>query len=822
MASSSETPSSPPGIERPTEQAPGPLEWFKANLIYFVIIGALIVLIYGQTGVNGLFKSGIVAISLGLVIFIHELGHFLAAKWCGVQVRVFSIGFGPPLPGCSFQIGETKYMIGALPLGGYVQMLGEGSENGEVDEGEDSPRSFKRKTVAQRMLIMSAGVIMNVILGVVCLMSVYLHGVKEVVATVWRTDVGFPFWEIDPPSGTRIVEIDGIPKPTFRNVKVETVLSGAARPLKIKLEEPDGKTRELTVQPRKGPGESSRSLGFAPPLSMMNLGGSPKAAAAAFKGKPAFFARTLAVEPGETPLEWKTPTGEWVPLKPGSQGWLDLTRAFEKHPEETLTLKVKGKAGAPREISIAPKGFLPGDNILGTSAAQLENYDPFRVEALPPRQPEGEPDFFEFRRRMRALASQAVVFEAQETKLDEKGKTLLGDKRLVLCGPAPALTLGMTMRMGPVTAIRAGSPGEKAGIWQGDIITQVRILGEDGKAVLDLPQPDPLVLPTLITESSLTRAKKTIEITVLRQDKTAREPSRVTLPAIPLVDPVPTREESSFKPFSPMPITQLGIGYKILNTIQSVVPEGPADKLGLKPGDMIEQVRLVKSINDQGKRTYTWFTPSTKREDGRIEFDQWAYMAQELDAFADTEVGLRVRRGESLLRDAAEEKANGPLLLELKPDPVRHRLERGLMQTQEHQLVKAETLLESLQMGWRETVGSIILIYRSLAGMIRGDLPVESLGGPIEIAAQTFNAADDLIMLIQFIGLISINLAVVNFLPLPPLDGGHMLFLAYEGARGRPAPRTVIDVVTGTGFGLLLLLIAFVFFNDIKRRFFGA
>ena len=86
-----------------------------------------------------------VIIGLGLVIFIHELGHFLAAKWCDVHVKTFSIGFGPAVPFCSYKWGETTYMVGIIPLGGYVAMVGEG-DNAADEDAEEDPRSFRKKT----------------------------------------------------------------------------------------------------------------------------------------------------------------------------------------------------------------------------------------------------------------------------------------------------------------------------------------------------------------------------------------------------------------------------------------------------------------------------------------------------------------------------------------------------------------------------------------------------------------------------------------------------------------------------------------------------
>jgi len=116
---------------------------------------------------------------LGVLVFIHELGHFWVAKKCGVKVLKFSLGFGPKL--FSKQWGETEYLICAIPLGGYVQMLGEGSgEHGENAhlEDEDKDRSFSEKPVSSRLAIVSAGPLMNLLLPFLILPISYMVGVQ--------------------------------------------------------------------------------------------------------------------------------------------------------------------------------------------------------------------------------------------------------------------------------------------------------------------------------------------------------------------------------------------------------------------------------------------------------------------------------------------------------------------------------------------------------------------------------------------------------------------------------------------------------------------
>ena len=116
---------------------------------------------------------------LGVLVFVHELGHFAIAKMCGVKVLKFSLGFGPKL--FSRHRGETEYQVCAIPLGGYVQMLGEGGgEQGEDAEltAEEKTRSFSEQSVAKRLAIVSAGPAMNLLLPLLILPISFMVGVQ--------------------------------------------------------------------------------------------------------------------------------------------------------------------------------------------------------------------------------------------------------------------------------------------------------------------------------------------------------------------------------------------------------------------------------------------------------------------------------------------------------------------------------------------------------------------------------------------------------------------------------------------------------------------
>ena len=119
-------------------------------------------------------------VALGILIFVHELGHFLFAKLFGVAVEKFSLGFGPKVIGRT--IGETEYLVSAIPLGGYVKMLGEG-DDAEVSEANKG-RSFAEKSPLQRVCIVAAGPVFNLVFAFVVYSIILMVGVQMLTAKV--------------------------------------------------------------------------------------------------------------------------------------------------------------------------------------------------------------------------------------------------------------------------------------------------------------------------------------------------------------------------------------------------------------------------------------------------------------------------------------------------------------------------------------------------------------------------------------------------------------------------------------------------------------
>ena len=219
-------------------------------------------------------------IVLGILIFVHELGHFLVAKWMGVKVEKFSLGFGPKLFG--FQHGDTEYLISAFPLGGYVKMFGEGGFSEiEMIEQEyeletpgatpveaykltdvDKARSFAHKSIPQRMAIVFAGPLFNMIFAWSLLIVLYMTGMPILKATIGEVFPDKPAALAGMQKGDLITAINGHKVVQWEDFSAkmanatETVTLAVIRngkPLTIQLKPQTGTTKNLFGETVKKP-----------------------------------------------------------------------------------------------------------------------------------------------------------------------------------------------------------------------------------------------------------------------------------------------------------------------------------------------------------------------------------------------------------------------------------------------------------------------------------------------------------------------------------------------------------------------------------------
>ena len=366
-------------------------------------------------GLSDLWIYFLVAVALGMVIFVHELGHFAVAKLCGVKCEKFYLGFdigGIKL--ARFQWGETEYGIGILPLGGYVKMLGqednparlreeierarlqpEGSSpaNGadpmptesqlrEAEQALHNPRSYLAKSVPQRMAIISAGVIMNMIFAFVAAVLAYWYGVYQVACGVGSVAPGQSAWVKGIRPGDEIIAIGGKPASLFQDVMAGVSLGNLENGVSIGIRRP-GVAEPFTVLVHPDRLTGKPTIGITPP-------------------------RTNALFP------------EGLPVLPGSA-------AAKAQPE-----------------------FKKGDQIVAVDGQSVENF--VQLEAQLVQNPDKALEF-------------TVLRAAEGKSLAADGKN---DQRVVIrVEPNPMQHLGLVMGMGDITAIQEGSPAEKAGLKKG-------------------------------------------------------------------------------------------------------------------------------------------------------------------------------------------------------------------------------------------------------------------------------------------------------------------------------------------------------------------
>ncbi|HET9001714.1 MAG TPA: M50 family metallopeptidase [bacterium] len=206
-------------------------------------------------------------LALELMILVHELGHLIVAKRVGILVYTFAIGFGPRL--ASFTRGETTYALNLLPVGGYVNMAGEDLDNRLPDVAPE--RSFRTKTVAQRLAVVCAGPVMNFVLAVVLLAAVAgVFGIPVGVSNRVGTLIpGYPAAEAGLSPGDVILAIDGRPMEDGETI-VRTIHTSGGRTLAL-LVQRGGRQFLIHVPTRYDARQRVWLTGFSPAVIRRHL-----------------------------------------------------------------------------------------------------------------------------------------------------------------------------------------------------------------------------------------------------------------------------------------------------------------------------------------------------------------------------------------------------------------------------------------------------------------------------------------------------------------------------------------------------------------------
>jgi regulator of sigma E protease len=202
-------------------------------------------------------------IVLGVLIFAHEFGHFIVARLCGVGVERFSLGFGPRIIGK--KVGITDYRISAIPLGGYVKMVGE--EPGEEIESADIPFSFTHKSLIRRALIVAAGPVFNVLLATFIFFCLFwIVGTYSVTPTIGDVTPDSPASIGGLQKGDRVLAIDGETVDTWDQM-AERIGNSKGRTLQVSVRR-EGEIKDFTLKPMR---QASKNI-FGEPIDRYIIG----------------------------------------------------------------------------------------------------------------------------------------------------------------------------------------------------------------------------------------------------------------------------------------------------------------------------------------------------------------------------------------------------------------------------------------------------------------------------------------------------------------------------------------------------------------------
>ncbi|MEX2672086.1 MAG: site-2 protease family protein [Phycisphaeraceae bacterium] len=665
-------------------------------------------------------------IGFGSLIFVHELGHFLVAKWVGIKATTFAIGFGQAIlcyrRGIGYRVGttepeyqrrieefvrerrpkvdgeedtseikaqeiedaerelglgETEYRLNWIPFGGYVKMVGQ--EDLDPKALSDNPRAFNKKPIWARMCVISAGVVMNVIFAVLFFMVAFMIGVQFPPAIVGGVAPDSPAANAeatDNPEivglqpGDRVEAINGEATTDFLDVRIASALAPRGRVLNLDVERPalDG---------------SAQKLNFA----------------------------IVPVEDSEEKL---------------------------LHIGVTPAADTRLAQGPGVAAQLESMGLEPGMRLVAVNGQPIQEHWQFRrlLEAAEGQPVEGT--FETVPARGQEPEQRTVTLEPQTDYM------ISDDGEMHLLGLKPATR---------INGVQEGAPADGE-LQSGDIIV----------ALENASWPSPTRMSEVIGGHA---AGEPVAISVLRDGVV---------------------EEFEITPRRGL----LGIGMDFdESVIRDVASNTPFASLDLPAG-----TRLLEVDGE----------PAQTLSELRVAIQSAPADQENFEITYQLPVGDVVETQELTLSEADRTALAQLDWLDGLPFTV-------LQVTQQ-----TSNPIAAIGLGVEKTHSFMMQTYITISRLFGGTVRVEHLRGPVGIVETGTQFSDrGFAYLLFFLGLISINLAVINFLPLPIVDGGLALLLLWEKVRGKPAPPEVQSVLTVIGLLLIGALFVTVTYHDIAR-----
>lgn len=594
-----------------------------------------------------------------------------------------------------------------------------------------NPRSYLAKSVPQRMAIISAGVIMNVIFALICAIGAFRLGLFQVSCGVGAVVPGNPAWQMDLRPGDQIVKIAGEPVDRFQDLRAKISIGDIQNGVPLVIDRPGvEKPIEVIVQPSRG--RMMPTIGVAPPLSDL-----------------------LAM------------------VRPGTTG-------YDARPE-----------------------LAAGDKVVAIDGRPISNYA-------------------QLNRQLTDDAGKSIQVIVERRPANEKdqapSKDEPAERITVQVPPQPIKHLGLVMEMGPIGAIQDDSPAATAKLQPGDRLT--RVAGE--------PVGDPMSLPDRLRK--LAQEGKPVTIVVERKGQSEPVSLQVSLRKVNWHDPWYVSQKGAPALVS---APALGVAYEVPSRVEQVDPKSPAAEAGVRPGDVVVQAKLLypkadeiqdEKLKELVEKIEPQLLPEYHFKEKKEEPTGWSGLfssrkKEEIVGWPNFFFGLQQdlpgTKVQLLLEDGREVTMRSAAAAGwFNPD-------RGLQFDIKGFTAGGTTWAEAARLGYRETTDSLLLVFQFLR-RLGTQISFKAIGGPVAILTFAYGSASQgAAELLIFLTMISANLAVLNFLPIPVLDGGHMAFLTYEGITGRLPNEKIHLALTWMGLIFILVLMAWALgldFHIIPRQ----